>query len=234
MKIDKVTITGVDDNVAPIELKWLSQDFPFVEWGVLFSQSKQGTNRYPSPKTIPELLFHQLKLSAHFCGWHAREVLENMNYSLFEGLKNFHRVQLNYNFKKSSKWNLSSLIDWIAGHPSLSVIFQVNADNWLAIDYLDNTDNPENIHFLYDSSGGRGTVLKEIKPSYSNYTGYSGGIGPDNIEEVVQKITDYPNPINVWIDMESGVRTNDELDLKKVEKVLTICKKYISLPAFNS
>ena len=223
MYIDRVTITGADDNDNPEELKMLSEQYPFVEWGLLFSRGKKGTARYPSSERIADFLSSGVRLSAHFCGWYSREVLENKNYSLLTALKNFHRVQINYNFSLSNNWDLQPLLEWFFGHPSLSVIFQVNKANADVIDRLHNVDFPENIHFLYDSSGGRGTVIQRIEPVFVNYTGYSGGIGPDNVEAVLRKIIDYPNPAKVWIDMESGVRTGDRLDLKKVEAVLAKC-----------
>jgi hypothetical protein len=42
-----ITITGADDQVDPRELAMLSAEFPFVEWGILMSESRAGTSRYP-------------------------------------------------------------------------------------------------------------------------------------------------------------------------------------------
>jgi hypothetical protein len=33
--------------------------------------------------------------------------------------------------------------------------------------------------------------------------------------------------VTVWIDLETGVRTNDELDMEKVETVLAAASKYV-------
>ena len=47
--------------------------------------------------------------------------------------------------------------------------------------------------------------------------GYAGGIGPDNVVDVLRDI----GPVRpTWIDMESGVRTGDKFDLAKVRRVL--------------
>lgn len=54
--LDRVTITGADDSVDVSELSRLTDEFPFVEWGILFSQSKQGTKRYPSWEWIESLV----------------------------------------------------------------------------------------------------------------------------------------------------------------------------------
>jgi hypothetical protein len=47
VKIDKVTITGADNNTPISDLFVLQKQFPFVEWAILLSQSKAGTDRYP-------------------------------------------------------------------------------------------------------------------------------------------------------------------------------------------
>ena len=50
-----------------------------------------------------------------------------------------------------------------------------------------------------------------------NHLGFAGGIGPDNVLDVIRDI----GPRDpYWIDMESGVRTDDKLDLAKVRRVL--------------
>jgi hypothetical protein len=41
-------------------------------------------------------------------------------------------------------------------------------------------------------------------------------------------VTNHPNESEVWLDMETGVRTDNELDLNKVKKVLEVSAKYIS------
>ncbi|MHB1675039.1 MAG: hypothetical protein ACYCSP_12405 [Acidobacteriaceae bacterium] len=37
MKLETVTITGADDSTDIVELAELSEEFPFVEWGILIS-----------------------------------------------------------------------------------------------------------------------------------------------------------------------------------------------------
>ena len=60
MKLDRVTITGADDSVDPLQLRALSLEFPFVEWGILVSHSNTICTsypkpRFPSPKWIADL-----------------------------------------------------------------------------------------------------------------------------------------------------------------------------------
>ena len=48
---------------------------------------------------------------------------------------------------------------------------------------------------------------------------------PDNVEDVMQAVSQ-PENYRIWIDMESGVRTNDEFDLDKVSDVLKKVKSF--------
>lgn len=228
MKINKVTITGADDKIFKKDLIGYQTEYPFVEWGILFSKNKESTQRYPSLQHITNEYDSDLKLSAHFCGWYSKEVLENKNYKLIEKLKNrFERVQLNYNFKNSTNWDLNSLIDFLKDYNKIDVILQYNKSNSLVLQNIMNDELPNNLNFLYDSSGGRGTEISKIESPFKNYTGYSGGLNVDNINNICQNISNDSNTDNVWIDLESGVRTNNDFDFNKLKTILEISKKYI-------
>jgi phosphoribosylanthranilate isomerase len=60
--------------------------------------------------------------------------------------------------------------------------------------------------------------------------GFAGGLGPDNIAELARYVTESMGDSDgpTWLDMESGVRTDDRLDLAKVRAVLEICSKTIT------
>lgn len=228
MNINRVTITGADDKINPYDLLSLSAQFPFVEWGILFSKSKEGQNRYPSKDWIKKFLERkttEIKISAHLCGAYPREILQNGNLSIFDFLgSDFQRAQINFNFGNTPFE--SKHLDHLLWNKEINshIILQYNKSNSHVIDILEEYE----FDVLYDSSGGRGTEIKEIKEPFEfYYTGYSGGLGTDNIDDFCQKISMHSNPSNVFIDCESGVRTNDEFDLNKVTKYLEICSKYI-------
>ena len=70
-------------------------------------------------------------------------------------------------------------------------------------------------------------MIETFNEPFKNYTGYSGGLDDINMESICNTIKDIKNKSNVWIDMESGVRTNEQFDLEKVRTVLrTVVKKY--------
>lgn len=226
MKINKVTITGADDKTDIKELIRLTELYPFVEWGILFSSGREGTQRYPSHEWIKQIVETDLPLSAHFCGWWAKQVLEEGNYSLIEQAEGFSRIQLNYNFGRSRGWKLQDLIEWSENSPK-NIILQLNKSN---APILSDLEVPEAINFLYDASGGRGTVIGQIEPPMTgSYTGYAGGLNVENVEHICNCISESDDGLNseVWIDLESGARTNDEFDLEKVEEILRISSKFI-------
>jgi hypothetical protein len=269
MKIDKVTITGADDKVNQIDLINLSIKYPFVEWAILFSNSRQGQERYPSENwktkfdTLSRLMPGSNKqVAAHFCGWYSSEVLENSNIDLLKNLSSvFKRVQINYNFKRSKNWNLTPVLEYAKENPDRSIIFQYNLNNAdFLIDAIIGTNKdplsiaiqaikdgyekmyesenvPKNVQFLFDSSGGNGLyddTLFYTEPILDYYTGYAGGINCENIESICEIISSnknadhhHPNNTNCWIDLESGVRTNNEFDLEKVETILRITSKFV-------
>lgn len=231
MKINRVTITGADDSVNPQDLYQLSLEFPFVEWGLLFSQNKQGQPRYPDISTINRFCVFGIRLSAHFCGIYAKEILENKKYSLlYNILPQFQRIQLNYNFKNLSGFDLKSLNSHVGQFNATKIILQYNESNKPVLDELMNSPEgmTKNIHLLWDGSGGKGVQIQHILKSFNNYTGYSGGINENNVEAICDQIKRTHGNENVWIDIETGARTNDQFDLVKVRNILEKVKPFIS------
>lgn len=228
MKITKVTITGLDTLVEIDRIMELQKEFPFVEWGILFSSNREGKQRYPTMCVVEKIIESGIPLSAHFCGTWAKEVLEKQNFDIIKTLhQNFKRVQLNYNFSYNQKWSLTHLNLYADENRNREIILQYNKSNKLVIDTF-KVGFPENINLLYDASGGRGTEIKEILPPFKNYTGYAGGIDDINIGSICKLITDSTDQSEVWLDMESGVRTNDIFDLEKVVSVLNTCRQYVN------
>lgn len=230
MEINRVTITGADDKTEIDSLVRLSAQYEFVEWGILFSRSKSGSPRYPAGQWTERIMNRagDLAISAHLCGAYAKAIMEKQDFELFERLSAFKRFQINFNFSFSAMHNLEAVIAWAQAHPETSIIFQYNRSNKPALYRLMVQSSPENIHLLYDSSGGRGKALTDIQNPFPRYTGYSGGFGPENIISVCKAIEDNLGGEDVWIDMESRVRTDDNLDMEKVEKVLERTSLYIS------
>ena len=69
--LTRVTITGADDDVDPEALLALSREFPFVEWGILYSAKRVGTPRYPTTEWMARL--PPVPKAFHLCGQSARD-----------------------------------------------------------------------------------------------------------------------------------------------------------------
>jgi hypothetical protein len=233
MKIKTVTITGADDKTDINKMIELSNKYPFIEWGILFSVSKQGnTPRYPSINWITKLLDagfeHNMSFSAHLCGEHSRNAIEytdgdsDLLLDIIYGYSFiFNRVQLNFN-ARNLKIDYDTFSSFVCG--TKTCIIQHNESNKIFCDEIIKMGCK--VHFLYDGSGGRGNLPKEWKPKINGYfTGYAGGLNPENIAQELHHISTV-NSDEIWVDTETGVRTNDVLDFDKVEAFLKICQTW--------
>jgi len=242
MKINKVTISGADNLVDKEEMLYTQEVFPFVEWGILVSEKRMGTSRYPTLEWISHLaaLPAELNLSFHLCGEVARDFVAGG--SRWTKIAEDHRwqgsfyqrLQLNFSFKEEIDYieNLFGIAFSAAKLPynKKSIILAYNKGSKKNLDsFIERiTEMPENIHFLNDSSGGRGSEIKAFNKPLKNYTGYAGGINPDNVFSICDTLTNMEWENDIWIDMETGVRTDDKFDMKKVNKVLAQCEKFIT------
>lgn len=228
--ITTVTFTGADDSVHPTHLFELQKKYPFVEWAILFSSKRTGTNRYPSTKWQDELFESEnpLSLSAHLCGDYAKRVLQGDTEFLDVYGVHFNRVQINRNFSYDVP-DIDILCEVMESYSHVGFILQYNKSNEAVCLEMARHDYP-NLNFLYDSSGGRGTLLGNYKePIKRHFTGYAGGISPDNIISVCEKVNAVSKGTDVWIDMESHVRSNEDtiFDLTKVESCLLKAENFI-------
>lgn len=243
MILKTITITGADDNTNIEDMLKISRIFPFIEWGILFSISKQGTPRYPSEQWIKRLLNvafeNNMNLSAHLCGELSKRVVAHTFKDgdirkIFDFLPQnsfmFNRVQLNFNVSTlTPNWT-----EFKEACAMRTCIIQYNKANKELCDEI--IKQGMKVHFLYDGSGGRGVEPKEWMnkvPHY--YTGYAGGLNPENFMDWLRKVqaTNYPNDV-VWFDMESGVRTNDVLDFEKVFSILGKAKLFMQFDGVDS
>jgi len=215
-----VAITGADDDVDPSALEDLSDEFPFVEWGILRSAKREGTPRYPSRKWVRAVLRLSgiSHLSLHLCGEDARQAQRG----IFNGDEQlFNRVQINGYKLAAGPNDLKQGSSRFA--PGVTFILPFN-DEALALPVACDAAVLPGGEVLFDPSGGRGvepfrwaTAPARVRGVVDVRMGYAGGIGPDNVVDVLRDI----GPVRpTWIDMESGVRTDDKFDLAKVRRVL--------------
>ncbi len=203
-----VTITGADDGVNHHDLAKLSEEFPFVEWGILFSEKRKGSPRYPSNEWIDGLLAHEIRrTSIHLCGYAARSTMQGSYGWIRSDV--FGRTQIN--------GFTPGYVEGLRRIDGASLILQCRREEHLEAVARDAAYLQADV--LFDPSGGRGLRRQDRWPSTPPgcRMGFAGGIGPDNVQGVLSELG---RREGAWIDMESGVRTDNEFDLSKVRSVL--------------
>lgn len=232
MKLTKVTFTGVDERTDLSRLAVLQENYPFAEFGVLLSYDWQENGcRFPSPEFLNNLKDMQLKLSAHFCGQLAIDIVRGKMFKVNELLggcaKIFRRCQLNIKAEGMfTELRRLQPIPYIR-----EAIIQMHTPE-LCQRFLSG-ERPNNVAYLLDASGGTGVDTPiQIITSPGVHIGYAGGIGTENVEEKLRTLLEYDSQECFWIDMETRVRTVDSqgewFDLDKVEKVLKACKSILA------
>lgn len=237
MNIQYLTLTGADDSIDPVELVKLSKQYPYIEWAILISAEREGTSRFPTRQWRHE--FHKLSQytnkSAHLCG---REVLTRLSEEDGElgiEMKDYQRIQLNFNAKHTSEQLLGKLIQattsgFYTQHSGQRIKFitQYNQPNQdITTRFIDaHRLQPDAHHILFDASGGLGRTPESWPTPISNkLCGYAGGLGPSNIEQELININFLiRQQVNqgdkrLWLDMENNLRTNEAFDLNKVIEV---------------
>jgi hypothetical protein len=254
---------GVDDSIHPYQLAMYSHSYPFVEWGVLFRPDREGTPRYASSAFVERLAAvataaatnHDMKLAAHLCGERVHQVLVGDD-SFLRDLSTwgFGRVQINataVNGVDTSRLATSvpAFLAMVARYPALEFILQKNDETkplWDGILQLDDEalagragSLPKNVSMLLDESKGTGVLASSWPEPPTEYKiGYAGGIGPDNITSVLGDVSVAAAGREVWIDMESRLRSEkngkDVFDLDKCYQVIdAVCQANLhSHPSF--
>lgn len=204
-KPEFITFTGADDHTSVRAMVELSRHFP-IEWGILFSPSRQGKEpRYPCDEAISRFTWATdgIRMAAHLCGAHSRAIMAGEDIKAPADFGFYQRIQVNHGApdpKRIGEFRLGWGPRCIAQSRDLSFPKDTSLD------------------WLFDTSGGRGAepALWAHYPHPPRLVGYAGGIGPHNVLSVIDAI-DAAGPY--WIDMESGVRTEDRFDIDLCRKV---------------
>lgn len=229
MRLTGVTITGADESVTPYDLCELSDAFPWVEWGVLLSATREGKEaRYPARGWIDNLLERAsgtVSFAGHLCGQWSRDAIGGPFLWAMARPGHFLRFRrLQFNGAECSAATLDRLGDYKKAFPDKGFIVQCGGFPNKAP-----TGGPQ---FLLDRSGGRGIELTEFPaPAPGVYCGYSGGLGPDNLGAVLAGLTAMPGDAPFWVDLESKARSDVDgrsvFDLAKVRRCLEIAAPFV-------
>lgn len=204
-----ITFTGADDWADIDDMRALARRYP-IEWGILFSPSRQGVHpRYPGGEAQSRFAWSGLRLAAHLCGGHSNAIMTGapMNTPVDFGI--FDRIQINH---------AEPLPDRISAFRrgwGPRCIAQCRIAGALF-------PRDTSIDWLYDPSGGRGVAPPSwswpTHPGGNRLVGYAGGISPTNVRAVIAAIN-AAGPY--WIDMESGVRDAD--DRFDIDRCTAVC-----------
>jgi phosphoribosylanthranilate isomerase len=224
MKPFAITLTGVDDATDLSALEPIGRKFAFrlAEWGVLYSETRAGHDpRYPSFSTIEAIVAMagegKTRFALHICGRAVVDFIAGVG-RVSAIAPVFPRVQLNFAFDPAN-FASQAIAAAIRRHPGI-VITQHNAVNAPLTEALPFLANHE---VLFDASLGQGQSPTEWpRPLPNPLCGYAGGLKPETLARDLDAIATAAGDVPFWIDMESGVRSNDRFDLKKCVTALNI------------
>lgn len=225
--LDRVSLTGPDDQTDLEDLRGLSMAYPFVEWALLYVPHNEGAARNPTRAWRQAFFDAQLAgySAVHLCGSLAFEEL--LLGRLPSEILKADRLQLNINARKrefSDEQVLEVYRRALQLGPDL--ILQYHVDSTAVIQTFLNTltkaDLPR-VHVLLDESRGLGKAPEHWRwPDELGtdvFVGFAGGLGPDNIAAVLTQLQRHG--LRYWPDMESGLRTQNQFDTAKATCVLS-------------
>lgn len=224
-KLVGISFNGVDEKTDLARLVKIQQMFPLAEFGIILSKNwMENGNRYWNPYHLSKLEGLELNLSAHLCGSVVREAIRD-NWEPALKLCNgyfgiFKRTQMNIapydNNPEILKFD--NIPDNIR-----EVIIQQRAPEKVVLDCNTRALGP-NVVILIDGSGGCGIEGSFAPVDGFGKVGYAGGLNPVNIVKHTLSVRNGGNGFaeshGFWMDIESGVRTDDWFDL---DKVVSIC-----------
>ncbi len=197
-----ITFTGIDEYT---ELENL-QEFD-AEFGILYSATPNGRNRYPSKEWIAGAVERVSNAAIHVCGTRARAELLEGSLPFLSYVK---RIQVN------GILTLEECEFLCREYPNHTIITQHTERNkeLLAV-------RNGNHSVLIDGSGGRGVLPTSWNaPDTDKLVGFAGGLGPENICEQFSRIIEQAKS-GYWLDMESKLRdSEDKFSIEKVKEVL--------------
>jgi phosphoribosylanthranilate isomerase len=200
-----------------------------MECAFLASPARAGKdNRYLTMGQIgawtSQLSQEKTPTAIHLCGRYSRKPQE-----FFEALPmstRFDRLQWNIDPAHLKDAGIEEMILNQRGHGTVIVQIRDEESEKLLQRVRDGGVRSQP---LFDASGGRGVPFETVQkpldgPRTGKLTGYAGGITPETVSGVLERLeAELPKEQPVWIDMETGVRTDDWLDLDKVQEVLCRC-----------
>ena len=204
-----IAFTGADDAKLGDGMARLSRRYP-VEWGILVDRDKAGSRLFPSYTDIEWFRTLGLRLCAHVCGSLARDVAAGAD--PVADLVGFARIQVNHGRSGADPAVVGHVARFASRH-GIRGVLQCRGPGF--------PSHATSVDWLFDVSFGTGVRPDRFPPVRTDHPlcGLSGGINPDNVRRTIAHSIDVLPGLAYWIDMESGVRSDGEFDLKLCEAV---------------
>lgn len=211
-----ITCTGIDERTDLHAVADLA--IPGIEFGILLSANPEGRNRYPGiPWLLQAVNALRRRSAIHVCGAEARRRLMAGEYDDF--LRDVGRIQVN----GVVEWDdVVVLLRRLVRQRIVTQFTLANSSHaapwtWYGAGRHD---------LLVDGSGGRGIRPDEwSSPATDKRVGFAGGLGPDNLATEIRRIQPVMRQ-GWWVDMESGLRTNDWFDIAKARRCIEIATAF--------
>ena len=231
-----VSIAGVDNNVVIDDLAAITAAFPtdFVEWSLLYMPTKQGQPRNPD-ETWREAFFDASlpgRNSVHFCG--KTSFAQLLAKELPDDIHRAQRWQLNVNARAPEFTAQQCLAIYQAGLDSgKPIILQYSEHCKGAVRYFHDgltSEEVQRVTILFDDSRGFGipkaahewlaAMREAIQIFGSRRHAYAGGIDAYTADAICGALGVGDVPFS--IDLESGVRVNNEFSKELVTQLLNV------------
>jgi len=235
MKLKIVTITGADDHNNPKQMAELSDKYPFVEWGILYSRSQEGGPRFPSKDWLQTKFAtvkrnSSMQTSGHICGKWMRDICKG-NWTPFAmeagAWGQMDRFQINFG-SSIIKVDINLFEANLPDPCPTQIILQID-NRPKSIEVYERLKHTGKVAPFYDQSAGIGRLPDKWEPPLSNWQGYAGGLSPANVQHhltLIDKVV--PEDYSIWIDVETHVHTDRVgLDMKAVESFLKATKPWV-------
>jgi len=237
--LSRVTVTGADDSVSPVDLLKIAEEYPFVEFGILLSPG-DPIPRFPSDSWLDELAAlvncayeeNEIALCGHICGPWVKEIFHgkwpwpdmNVNFSSFAS-----RFQLNTHgiWHGFDRDKITSIIK-TQSEKGREIIFQYDEQNAHAFDFCMKAGTKVS-GLLYIPP-----VTAQLPSCWTGHLkevscGYAGGLSPVNLDHQLARIADMVGTNTIWIDAESSLRSqrDKQFDLGKVRAFLDAARPWV-------
>lgn len=204
-----ITFTGIDDTALCKGMRELSAHYP-IEWGILIDRDRKGVPLFPDARQIDRFRRLGVRLCAHVCGSIAMDIAAGRHVEA--NLAGFSRVQVNHG-RHGASTEIIDAVSRFASRHGVRGVLQCGESSFP----VESTQ----VDWLYDVSFGEGVRPDSFPPIVSDhpFCGISGGIGPDNVLETLDRVLGEGAEHAFWIDMESGVRSGGAFDLDRCRSV---------------